>query len=160
MPSLRAGCLALALLVGCASHKSATDLKGEESALPTHLPGMSIPLDVREFDVVPAENGSRGVFLKLSRLPSGVTHRAESNPTRIILEISGPTGTESGEEIFPSNDSLVTNIGLSRKMNGLQVVLNLDTTEMPAYDVLPMADWILVRIKPDTPTKPWSHRAS
>jgi hypothetical protein len=156
-----AGCVALAVLAGCASRKSAADLRGEESVLPTSLPGMSIPLDVREFDVVPADNGARGVFLKLSRLPSGVTHRLESGPTRIVLDIAGPTGTESAEEVFPANDTLVTHVIISRQMGSLQVVLDLDTPEAPTYDVLPMADWILVRIKPaNAPRKPWTHRAS
>jgi len=149
----------LALLAGCAS-RQADDLKGEESVLPHSMPGASIPLDVREFEVVPAENGARGVFLKLSRLPSGVSHRSETNPARIILEIVGPTGTESGDETFPANDSLVTHFTLSRQMDSLLVVLDLQGDEPPAYDVLPMADWILVRIKPSGKPRPWSHRAS
>jgi hypothetical protein len=156
-----AGGIALAMLSGCSSHKPAADLRGEESVLPTSLPGMSIPLDVREFEVVPADNGSRGVFVKLSRLPSGVTHHLESGPTRIVLDITGPTGTESAEEVFPANDTLVTHVIISRQMGSMQVVLDLDTAEAPTYDVLPMADWILVRIKPaDAPRKPWTQRAS
>ncbi|MEO8603556.1 MAG: AMIN domain-containing protein [bacterium] len=153
-------CVALAILASCASRKPAADLNGEESVLPTSLPGMSIPLDVREFEVVPAENGARGVFIKLSRLPSGVTHRLESGPTRIVLDIAGPTGTESAEEVFPANDSLVTHIHLARQMGSLQIVLDLDTAEAPTYDVLPMADWVMVRIKPAGAPRPWTHRAS
>jgi len=151
---------AVLTLAGCASRQVATDLEGEESVLPASMPGASIPLDVREFEVVPAANGARGVFLKLSRLPSGVTHRSENGPARIILDITGPTGTESPVEIFPANDDLVTHVSLARQMGSLQVVLELRGDHPPAYEVLPMADWILVRLKPAGASRPWSHRAS
>ena len=150
----------LVTLAGCSSRQSSSDLKGEESVLPTSLPGTSIPLDVREFEVVPADNGARGVFLKLSRLPGAVTHRSENGPPRIILDIAGPTGTASADEAYPANDSLVTQVTMSRQMNSLQVVLDLAGDDVPAYEVLPMADWILVRIKPSGQRSRWSHRAS
>jgi hypothetical protein len=31
---------------------------------------------------------------------------------------------------------------------------------VPEYQVLPMADWVLVRIKPSGTRRPWAHRAS
>src|ERR1041385_2844926 len=64
------------------------------------LSTLSAPLDVREYNVAKAD-GARGVFLKLSRLPDSVTHRSESHPARIIVEIAGPTGVETPEEVFP-----------------------------------------------------------
>lgn len=152
--------VALLTAAGCASRQTSTDLRGEESALPTAITGMAIPLDLREFEVVPAANGARGVFLKLSRLPTGVTHRSEEGPVRIVLDISGPTGAESPLEVFPAHDDLVTHITYSRQLGSMQVVLELAGSSVPAYEVLPMAEWILVRLKPAGGSRPWSHRAS
>ena len=155
-----ANALFLSALVGCSTRSPSKELKGEQSALPASLPNVSVPLDVREFEVVTAEGGYRGVFLKLSRLPSAVTHRSESDPARIVLSIAGPTGTESAAESFPSGDTVVTAMQLSRRAGELQVVLDLAAQEPPDYEVLPMADWVLVRIKPSSTKRPWAHRAS
>ena len=149
--------LAALALAGCASHGS-NELAGEESAL--KLPDATVPLDVREFDIVTGDGGWRGVFLKLSRLPTGVTHRSESAPPRIILDIAGPTGSETAPETYPGGDDLVTQVQFARQLNALQVVLDLAGDEVPTYEVLPMADWVLVRIKPSGSRKPWAHRAS
>ena len=153
------GALAVLLLAGCSSHKASKDLAGEPSAIPASA-GETIPLDLREFDVVAGEGGFRGVFLKLSRLPTGVTHRSESAPPRIILDIAGPTGTATAPESFPAGDDLVTQVQYARQAGVLQVVLDLAGDEVPEYQVLPMADWVLVRIKTPTARRPWAHRAS
>lgn len=154
--------LAAALLVlalaGCSSRTASTDLAGEQSAMPANMP--AVPLDVREFDVVTGDGGFRGVFLKLSRLPTGVTHRSENAPPRIILDIAGPTGSAAPAESFQAGDELVTQVQLARQIGLVQVVLGLSGDEVPEYEVLPMADWVLVRIKPAIARKPWAHRAS
>jgi hypothetical protein len=155
-----AALLLAASLAACSSRQTSNDLKDEESVLPYSMPGASIPLDIREFEVVPAANGARGVFLKLSRLPGDITHRSENGPARIVIDIAGPTGTESAPEAFPANDTLVTQVTMSRQMNSMQIVLDLEGDEPPPYDVLPMADWILVRIKSTGEPRRWSHRAS
>lgn len=155
-----AALLVAATLAACSSRQTSNDLQNEESVLPQSLPGASIPLDIREFEVVPAANGARGVFLKLSRLPGTITHRSEDGPARIVIDIAGPTGTESPPEAFPANDTLVTQVTMSRQMNSMQIVLDLEGDAPPPYDVLPMADWILVRIKATGERRPWSHRAS
>ena len=154
-----AGALAALALAGCASHKGSKDLAGEPSAIPASA-GESIPLDVREFDVVTGEGGFRGVFLKLSRLPTGVTHHSESAPPRIVLDIAGPTGSETAPEAYPGGDELVTQVQMARQLGVLQVVLDLSGDAVPEYEVLPMADWVLVRIKPSGTRRPWAHRAS
>ena len=151
--------LAAIALAGCASHGS-KDLAGEESAMPAHLPDAAIPLDVREFDIVAGDGGFRGVFLKLSRLPTGVTHHSESAPPRIVLNIAGPTGSETAPESYPGGDDLVTQVQFARQIGVLQVVLDLAGDEVPQYEVLPMADWVLVRIKSSGARRPWAHRAS
>jgi hypothetical protein len=151
--------LAALALAGCASRAS-RDLAGEEAAIPATLPAAAVPLDLREFDIVTADGGWRGVFLKLSRLPSGVTHRSESAPPRIVVDIAGPTGSATAPESFPGGDELVTQIQLARQIGVLQVVLDLAGDAVPDYEVLPMADWVLIRIKPAGARRPWAHRAS
>ena len=73
--------------------------------------------------------------------------------------MQGPTGTESAEEVFPGGDSLVTHVGVSRSYGWLRVVLDLDADQLPEYAVFPMADWVMVRIKPfEGRSVPWAHR--
>lgn len=153
------GALAALALAGCASKNVSKDLAGEPAAIPAAI-GDNIPLDVREFDVVSGEGGFRGVFLKLSRLPTGVTSSSGSAPPRIVLNITGPTDATSAPESYPSGDDLVTQIQLARQTGLLQVVLDIAGDDVPEYDVLPMADWVMVRIKPSGTRRPWAHRAS
>jgi hypothetical protein len=139
---------------GCsAKRKPPDELGAKEAALSQDTPGYSVPLDLREFDVDATDGGYRGVFLKLSRVPTSVVSSTQSSPARIIVDMQGPTGTESAEELFPGGDTLVTHVGVSR------VILDLDTDQPPEYAVLPMADWVLVRIKPSGGRAlPWAHQ--
>ena len=119
------------------------------------ISGSSAPLDLREFEVVGSEGGYRGVFLKLSRLPTAVTHSSANQPARIMLDIQGPTGTESAEEVIPGrrlaghpharvapDRRACTSCSISR------------ATTCPSTRVFPMADWVMVRIKPEPPRAP------
>lgn len=156
---------AAAVATGCSTTRPAGDeLGANETTAPASaalVAQYAVPLDLREFDVAEAEGGYRGVFLKLSRLPTNVVTTTQSDPPRIILDIEGPTGTESPEELFPANDSMVTHVGVSRHTGWLRVVLDLQGNQLPEYAVYPMADWVVVRIKPHHIEKrPWAHRAS
>lgn len=154
-----AGGLAVLALAGCASKNVSKDLTGEPAAIPASI-GQDIPLDVREFDVVSGEGGFRGVFVKLSRMPTGVTSASESTPPRIVLNIAGPTEATAAPESYPSGDDLVTQVQLARQTGLLQVVLDIAGDDVPEYEVFPMADWVMVRIKPSGTRRPWAHRAS
>src|SRR5499425_1769612 len=130
------GLAVAALVAGCASRRRSSDeLGAKEAAVPPSIANYSEPLDLREFEVEAAEGGYRGVFLKLSRLPTGVSATAESNPVRIIVDIQGPTGADSPWETFPGGDTLITHVGVARHMNGLRVVLDLAGNELPEYTV-------------------------
>jgi hypothetical protein len=155
--------IALVVLAGCASrqHKRPDELGAKETVAGGGLADYSEPLDLREFEVDATEAGYRGVFLKLSRLPSAVSAMAQEDPPRIIVDIQGPTGGESPEEVFPGGDTVVTHVGVSRTVGNLRVILDLDSDRLPEYGVFPMADWVLVRIKPtNLKPRPWAHRAS
>jgi hypothetical protein len=151
----------VALLGGCATKQPGDELGAADSNVLSSLEEFSAPLDLREFDVAEADGGYRGVFLKLSRLPTGVVSTAQSDPARIVLDIQGPTGAESPEEVFPAGDTVVTHVAVSRHVGWLRVVLDLQGDETPEFGVYPMADWVVVRIKPLNPrTRPWAHRES
>jgi hypothetical protein len=157
---LSSGLVAAVLIAGCAARHSRDDLGAKDSVLPNSVPNYSVPLDLREFEVDSTEGGARGVFLKLSRLPSAVSSTSQSDPARIIVDIQGPTGTESPEEVFPGGDLLVTHVAVTRQAGGLRVVIDLALDDPPDFAVLPMADWVLVRIDPPNPRKrPWAHGA-
>jgi hypothetical protein len=163
LQSLLCCALVAALLAGgCSTKRAAVDeLGATEAPLPDSLAAYSSPLDLREFDVAEAEGGQRGVFLRLSRLPTGVTASSQSDPPRIIVDIQGPTGSESAEEVFPAGDTLVTHIAVTRRPGWLRVVLDLQGSGAPEFAIYPMADWVVVRIKsPTASPRPWAHRAS
>lgn len=135
--------VAASLFVGC-SKRAALPASG---ATADALKSLSVPLEVREFEVVQAD-GYRGVFLKLSRLPDSVAHHEQSDPASIVLEISGPTGGESPEEAFPGGDTLVSRVRIVRTFGKLQVAIDLQSDDAPPYTVHTMADWIMVRLAP------------
>jgi hypothetical protein len=159
---VRCSLVAAVLAGGCSTKRAAVDELGAKDApLPDTLAQYSSPLDLRDFSVAEAENGQRGVFLKLSRLPTGVTATSQNDPPRIIVDIQGPTGTESPEEVFAAGDTLVTHVAVTRTAGWLRVILDLQGDETPQFSIYPMADWVVVRIKsPNAPTRPWAHRAS
>ena len=103
---------AVALLPACSSKRSTRDELGakEAAASATPLADYTAPLDLREFEVAETEGGYRGVFLKLSRLPTSVVaavraiRRASSSTSR------DRPGTESPEEVFPGGDTMVTHV--------------------------------------------------
>jgi hypothetical protein len=107
---------------------------------------LSVPLKLVEFNVVGTRD-ARGLFLKLSRLPDSLTHHAEDNPARIVLEIAGPTGEESPEEAFPGGDALITQLLVSRTFGVLRVAIDLQSEDVPEYSVHQMADYIMIRLK-------------
>ncbi len=153
------GLAAAAFAAGCSAKRAPTDELGTKDL--ESIPGYSVPLDLREFEVATTDGGYRGVFLKLSRLPTSVQATSQSDPARIIVDIQGPTGTESPEEVFPGGDTLVTHVAVSRQLGWLRVILDLQSDTAPEYAVYPMADWVVVRIKPTTVRpRPWAHGAS
>lgn len=160
-PWLWSGLAAAVLIGGCATRQPADELgSAEATAKPAIIPGSTMPLDLREFEVVSSEGGYRGVFLKLTRLPTTVTHSSATEPARIVLDIQGPTGIDTAEEVFPAGDTLVTRMRVTRQIGGLHVELDLVGNAVPEYGVFPMADWIMVRIKPERRERPWTQRAS
>jgi AMIN domain-containing protein len=138
------GAATAALFAGCARHSHPTPPSAMQAP---GLESLSVPLDVSEFHVVAAE-GFRGVFVKLSRLPDAVQHHEQGSGS-IVLDISGPTGSESPEESYPGGDPMIASVRVSRTYGKLRVAIDLATGDAPSYTVHTMADWIMVRFAPE-----------
>jgi hypothetical protein len=135
---------AMTFAASCAKRDPLAPQKGG-SLLQESLPGVSIPLEVVDYDVL-NESGYRGIFLKLSRLPDSVAHNSHNDPARIVLEITGPTGGELPEQSFPGGDTLISRVRVAPHPGVLWVSLDLQGNEAPLYTVHSMADWVMVRI--------------
>ena len=138
-------CLAFAaaFITGCAAKRDEMPPIPDASG---GLSSLSVPLEVKEFEVVDV-GGYRGIFLKLSRLPDSVAHFEQSDPASIVIEIKGPTGGESPEEAFTGGDTLVQRVRVARTFGSLQVAIDF-ADDPPSYTVHTMADWIMVRFTP------------
>lgn len=138
-------CVCGMMLIASCARRDPLMPKKSGGLLEESLPGVSIPLEVREYDVL-NESGYRGIFLKLSRLPDSIEHNSGSDPARIVLEIHGPTSGELPEEAFPGGDTLISRVRVASRPGVLWVSFDLQGDEVPAYSVHSMADWIMVRI--------------
>jgi hypothetical protein len=136
---------AVLLVASCAKRDPLADPGKSGGFLQESLPGLTIPLEIREYDVL-NESGFRGIFLKLSRLPDSIQHSSDNDPARIVLEIRGPTAGEGPEEAFPGGDTLVSRVRVAPRPGALWVSLDLAGNRVPEYTVHSMADWVMVRV--------------
>ncbi len=134
---------AISLGIGACSQR----LPLEDAATTADFSHLASPLDLRQFEVVASAGGFRGVFLRLSRFPESITASDTSDPARIVLDITGPTGVESEEQSFPGGDTLVSQVRVTRQIGQLRIVLDLSVPDPPEYSVHRMADWIMVRME-------------
>ncbi|HVN86490.1 MAG TPA: hypothetical protein VMW17_16770 [Candidatus Binatia bacterium] len=137
--------LIAATLAGCTrKHAPLSGGLGDNSKDGNLLGGVMIPLVVRSVDIS-AAGEQRGVFFKLSRVPTGVMSSTDSNPARVLIEVDGPsTGEDLPVETYPGADQLVTQIEMSRTNGRLHLVLELSTDEPPPHHVTQMADYVVV----------------
>ena len=130
------GSFCVAALGGCAARLAAP------SASPT---GDQAPVTLRNLQIETA-NGHRAVLLRLSRLPTQVRYSSSSRPARIAIQAWGPAGDEDlPERALAQIDPQITQVRVSRRAGGLNVVFDLQGDQPPEYTVHEMADWIMVR---------------
>lgn len=139
--------LSAVLLTACAERASLEPPPGAGTGVARGLDQLSAPLALQQVEVTDVE-GYRAVFLKLSRLPGTVTHRADSDPGRITVDIQGPTGGESEEERLQTDDALVWQLRVSTQPQNLRVVIDLRAEAPPLYTVETLADWVMIRLQP------------
>ena len=139
--------MSLSLSMGaCAKSPSLVDPNIERAMREGDARNPSVPLDLRQIQVVDSGSGYRAVFLKLSRLPDSLASQHLEDPARIVVDIRGPTGAETEERTFPGGDAVVTRMRVSRQMGNLRVTLDLVGDEPPKYSVHQMADWVMIRL--------------
>jgi hypothetical protein len=132
--------IAVALAIaGCASHSE------PELLTPEQFAELSVPLDVRELRITDGW-GKQAIFIKLSRLPDGVSHHTQATPASIILDIGGPVGASTIDEEALEADSPLTRVRVERAPNTLRLFLDLERGEVPPYTVHVLSDWIMVRL--------------
>jgi hypothetical protein len=133
---LRYAVLFMGLVAGCSASL------GRPTAAPT---GDQAPVTLRNLQIETLD-GHRAVLLRLSRVPTMVRHSSSSDPARITIQAWGPLGDQDLEERnLAQIDPQITQVRVSRRAGGLNVVFDLQGDKPPPYTVHEMADWIMVR---------------
>ena len=133
--------VALALTLTACAGRSEPEL-----LTPEQFAEMSVPLDVREYRTS-SGGGMEAIFIKLSRLPDGVSHRTEPTTGSIVLDIGGPAGPATVDDESLQAESPLTRIRVARAPKVLRLFLDLERAEIPPYSVHVLADWIMVRLE-------------
>jgi len=124
----------LVTTVGCAAVSS------DSSSLPEQA------LSLRNLQIESVD-GQRAVLLRLSRLPEKVTSSSATSPGRIVVQLSGPRGEgDFSEQALPQIDPQIAQVRVMREDGELVVTLEFKTDAPPAFSVLEMADWIMIRL--------------
>lgn len=139
--------LGLALFSACADRASLEPPSAAGTGVARGLDQLSAPLSVQQVEVTDVE-GYRAVFLRLSRLPGAVSHRADNDPARITVDIQGPTSGETAEERLRTDDTLIWQVRVSTQTGNLRVIIDMRTDVPPVYAVETLADWVMVRLQP------------
>jgi len=128
--------LGVAVLAGCA----------QKLAAPTPSPsGDQAPVTLRNLEIETID-GHRAIVLRLSRLPSLVRYGSSRRPAQITVQAWGPVGdADLPERNLPQVDPQITQVRVSRKNGGLNIVIDLQGDDPPAYTVHEMADFIMIR---------------
>ena len=106
--------------------------------------GDQAPVGLRNLEVTTLD-GHRAVLLRLSRAPTQVRQSSSSKPPQIVVQAWGPAGDDLPERSIPQIDPQIANVRVSRKGGNLEVVLEMQGVEPPAYTVHEMGDWIMIR---------------
>ena len=144
-----------ALLSACAPPQATLD----EGAAPEHAaiessedvtnvsvaaqqPGDSDVLLVRELKIID-DNGQQGVFAKLNRPPADVSHVLLSNPNRLLIEISGPTGENVVAERYAVENPMVSQVQVGSDAGKIRLTLMLKGDQPPVYSVDDLKDTVV-----------------
>ncbi|MGH7789701.1 MAG: type IV pilus secretin PilQ [Candidatus Binatia bacterium] len=100
---------------------------------------------VRELKIID-DNGQQGVFAKLSRPPTGVTHTMLSNPNRLLIELTGPMGENLVAERYAVNNPLVEQVHVSSDEQKIRLTLLLHGDAPTTYTVDDLNDTIVAFI--------------
>ena len=108
-------------------------------------PGDADVLLIRELKIID-DNGQQGVFAKLNRPPSDVSHVLLSNPSRLLIELSGPTGENIVAERYAVDNPLIEQVQLGSDPGKIRLTLLLKGTTAPTISVDDLKDTIVAFI--------------
>lgn len=100
---------------------------------------------VRELKIID-DNGQQGVFAKLNRPPQDVSHMMLTNPTRLLIEITGPTGENVVAERYAVENPLVSQVQIGSDPDKIRLTLVLRGEQAPVYSVDDLKDTIVAFI--------------
>ncbi len=105
-------------------------------------PGDNDVLLVRELKIID-DNGQQGVFAKLNRPPADVSHVLLTNPNRLLIEISGPTGENVVAERYAVENPLVSQVQIGSDAGKIRLTLMLRGDQAPVYTVDDLKDTVV-----------------
>lgn len=97
---------------------------------------------IRELKIID-DNGQQGVFAKLNRPPSDVSHVVLSNPSRLLIELSGPTGENIIAERYAVENPLIEQVQLGSDPGKIRLTLLLKGSTAPTVSVDDLKDTIV-----------------
>ena len=100
---------------------------------------------VRELKIID-DNGQQGVFAKLNRPPQDVSHVLLTNPNRLLIEITGPTGENVVAERYAVENPLVSQVQIGSDPDKIRLTLVLRGEQAPVYSVDDLKDTIVAFI--------------
>ncbi|HEX7408234.1 MAG TPA: type IV pilus secretin PilQ [Candidatus Binatia bacterium] len=100
-------------------------------------------LDVREIKLI-EDNGQHGLFVKLNRAPSGVTHYALAQPNRLVIEVAGADGEgETSAQKYAVNDPVINEVRVARHEGKIRLTLGLRGDTVPTCTVDSLNDTVI-----------------
>jgi len=100
---------------------------------------------IRELKIID-DNGQQGVFAKLNRPPTDVSHVILSNPSRLLIELSGPTGENIVAERYAVDNPLIEQVQVGSDPGKIRLTLLLKGTTAPTVSVDDLKDTIVAFI--------------
>lgn len=143
-----------ALLSACAPPPAALDEEApreraaiESSEDVTNVSVAEAPADadvlvIRELKIID-DNGQQGVFAKLNRPPQDVTNVLLSNPNRLLIEITGPTGENVVAERYAVENPMISQVQIGSDPGKIRLTLVLKGEQAPVFTVDDLKDTIV-----------------
>lgn len=113
-------------------------------------PTSSSPLEIREIRVVD-DNGQQGVFVKLTRPPVDSAYYTLDNPSRLIIDLTGPTSgkTDAGRFAVEDNPTIRT-MRIAEADGKLRLTIEMRGNRVPSYTVDSLDDALVAFIGEST----------
>ncbi|MBI4517129.1 MAG: type IV pilus secretin PilQ [Deltaproteobacteria bacterium] len=116
----------------------------EAVAVPPGTAPVAAPaaVTVREIKVI-EDNGQRGVFVKLSGPPAGLSHFVLENPSRIVVDVAGAGASAPSAKRFAVSDAVIAQVRLAQHDASLRLTIELRGKSIPAYTVNDLNDTVI-----------------